>query len=127
MVLTKKYLIESKHAADKLGSGDIRVLSTPSMVLFMEMTARECVQPKLPDGYITVGSRVNVRHLNPAPIGEKLSVTARLVKINDRRLGFEVRAEWRSKVIGEGLHERFVVNNERFLAKLVEDMRLSGN
>jgi predicted thioesterase len=118
--LTEDYAIESEHGAKHVGSGEVQVLSTPAMILFMERTARQCVQSKLEDGYITVGIRVDVRHLNAAPIGETLRVIAQLTEIDGRRLTFKVRAEWQNEVIGEGEHERVIVNRDRFLQKLVE-------
>ena len=122
--LTQNYVIESEHSARNLGSGEVQVLSTPSMILFMERTARKCVEPTLVDGYVTVGTRVDVRHLRPVPIGENLRVTARLTDIDGKRLTFGVKVEWRNIVVGEGVHERYVVNNEEFLRRLAEDQKI---
>ena len=118
--LKKDYRIKQEHAARHVGSGDIEVLSTPSMIGFMENAAMECVKPELAQGQITVGSTINIKHLSPVPTGEKLTVTAQLIEIDRERLTFKVRAEWRNEVVGEGLHERFIVNREKFLQKLQE-------
>lgn len=123
LTLTTDYLLKKEHAAEHVGSGELEVLSTPSMIAFMEKTARECVKPKLPEGYVTVGSRINIRHLSPVPTREELKVTAQLTGIHGRRLTFKVKAEWRNEVIGEGQHERFIVNREKFLQKLEEKIR----
>ena len=112
------YLIKSKHAAKNVGSGEVEVLSTPAMIAFMERTARQTVESRLPEGDTTVGTRVDIRHLSPVPIGENLKVTAKLVGIDKTKLTFKVKAEWRNEVIGTGQHERFIVNKEKFLQKL---------
>lgn len=120
LALTRNYLIRSKHAAKSVGSGEVDVLSTPAMVAFMEKTSRRCVQPRLSEGDITVGTAVNVKHLSPVLIGEELKVKAQLLEIDGRRLKFKVEAKWRNQVIGKGWHERYIVNKERFLQKLRE-------
>ena len=112
------YLIKSEHAAKHVGSGEVEALSTPAMIAFMEKTARQTVESKLPEGDITVGTRVDIKHLGPVPIGENLKVTAQLVGIDKTNLTFKVKAELRKKVIGTGQHERFIVNKEKFLQKL---------
>lgn len=111
------YLIKSEHAARYVGSGEVEILSTPAMIAFMEKTARQAVEMKLPEGDITVGTRVDIRHVGPVPIGENLKVTAQLLAINKRRLTFNVKAEWKDEVVGKGQHERFIVNKEKFLQK----------
>jgi fluoroacetyl-CoA thioesterase len=112
------YPIKSEHAAKHVGSGEVEALSTPAMIAFMEKTARQTVESKLPEGDITVGTRVDIRHLGPVPIGENLKVTAQLVGIDKTKLTFKVKAEWRNEVIGTGQHERFIGNKEKFLQKL---------
>ena len=112
------YLIKSEHAAKHVGSGEVEALSTPAIIAFMEKTARQTVESRLPEGDITVGTRVDIRHLGPVPIGENLKVTAQLVGIDKTKLTFKVKAEWRNEVIGTGRHERFIVNKEKFLQKL---------
>jgi len=114
----EEYLVTEEYTAKHLGSGAVRVLSTPSMILFMERTSHNCVQGLLPPGYSTVGVMVNVRHLNPAPLGATVRVTSRLVKVEGRRLLFEVKATYRDLVIGEGVHERYIVSLEGFAEKL---------
>jgi fluoroacetyl-CoA thioesterase len=118
------YLIKEEHTAMHIGPGDIEVLSTPSMIGFMENAAMECVKPELTQGQTTVGSAINIKHLGPVPTGEKLTVTAQLIDIDKKRLTFKVRAEWRNEVIGDGRQERFIVNREKFLQKLQEKARI---
>ncbi|MGY0287933.1 MAG: thioesterase family protein [Candidatus Methanodesulfokora washburnensis] len=114
------FRVTDQHSAKFLGSGDVSVLSTPSMITFMEETCRKMVESFLEEGDTTVGTRVDVSHLKPAPVGEDVEVTAELIEVDGRRLKFRVEAFWRGEKIGEGYHERFVVNRERFLSKLRE-------
>ena len=122
LTLSRSYPTGKEHSARTVGSGEVEVLSTPSMVAFMENTARQCVRSKLPEGYMTVGTEICVSHLKPVPIGEILTVTVQLLEIDRRKLTFKVKAEWRDNIIGEGKHERFIVNKERFLQSLREKM-----
>ncbi|MCS7385749.1 MAG: thioesterase family protein [archaeon GB-1867-005] len=116
--LIEDYEVKPEHAAKHVGSGEVEVLSTPSMIAFMERTALKCVQKQLPKGFITVGVGVNVKHLKPAPVGAKVTVEAELVKVEGRKLTFKVKAKWKEVTIGEGTHERYIVNKEKFLEKV---------
>ena len=112
------YLVEEKHIADFLGSGKVAVLSTPSMILMMENTAMLAAQEFLPDGWITVGTRVDVSHLRASKRGAKIKVIAKLKEVEGKHLTFEVSAFDGENIIGEGIHERHIVNKEKFLAKI---------
>ena len=118
-----EFEVKKEHLADFLSSGDVSVLSTPSMILFMEHTARLCVEEILNEGYTTVGTRVDVRHLAPAPLGAIIRVEAELITIEGRKLVFKVSAHWKNKLIGEGLHERYVINKKHFLEKLQKEIK----
>ena len=104
--------------ASAVGSGGVEVLSTPSMILLFEQAARDAVQPGLPEGHTTVGTRVDVRHLSATPMGETVTVTARAVDVEGRRVVFKVSAFDRKGEIGAGTHERFVVDLQRFMGGL---------
>mgnify|MGYP001772743448 CR=1 FL=1 len=114
------FRVTDQHSAKFLGSGDVSVLSTPSMITFMEETCRRMVEGFLEEGDTTVGTRVDVSHLKPAPVGADVEVAAELIEVDGRRLKFRVEALWRDEKIGEGYHERFIVNRERFLSKIRE-------
>jgi len=116
--LEREYEVKDEHTAKFLGSGDVEVLSTPAMILFMENTARLSVEGGLPENLTTVGTRVDVKHLRPAPKGSIIRVMAELKEQDGRRLVFEVRAYWRDEMIGEGIHERYIVDRDKFLEKL---------
>lgn len=113
-----EYTIREEHIAKHVGSGDVAVLSTPSMIAFMEKTSMKCVQQYLPEEYTTVGTLVNVRHLNPAPLGSTIRVESKLLAREGKKLVFEVRAYYRGMLLGEGFHERFIVHRERFIEKV---------
>ena len=113
-----KVMVREEHSAKSVGSGDVKVLSTPSMIAFMEATSRDLVQPYLPEGYTTVGTRIDVRHLSPAPVGQEIIVISELTAVEGRKLIFKVEAFWKGNKIGEGKHERYIVNLERFLDKV---------
>lgn len=113
------YLVEESMTARHLGVG---VLSTPSMIALMEISCHRTVEPYLEEGYTTVGTYVCVYHRAPAPVGGEVRVKATLVDMDGRKLVFRVEAYWKEKLIGEGEHHRFIVNEERFASKLKEEL-----
>jgi fluoroacetyl-CoA thioesterase len=115
--LTSEYSREvtSEMSARHLGSGDVGVLSTPSMIALMEGTSLRCVQPYLKSGETTVGYIVNIRHLAPTAIGRTVRVRAELVGIDGRKLRFKVEAFEGEKKIGDGEHVRVVVDSAAFV------------
>ena len=100
-----------------IGSGTVRVFATPLMITLMERTCRLSVQPYLDQGFETVGTHVNVSHVSATPEGMKVWCDSELIEIDGRRLVFRVVARDGKGIIGEGTHERFVVNVARFQAK----------
>lgn len=118
LVKNKKYLVKDEYIANFLGSGEVAVLSTPSMILMMEQTAMLAAQEYLPEGWITVGTRVDVRHLRATKKGEEVTIKVKLKLIEGKHLTFEVEAFHGENKIGEGLHERHIVNKENFLSKI---------
>lgn len=101
-----------------LGPEGARVLSTPQMILFMERTCRNLILGMLDAGHDTVGTHVNVAHLAAAQLGSKITFAAELTGITDRRAEFRVQARQGEKVIGEGTHQRAVINVARFAEKV---------
>ena len=126
IILAEEYEVKHEHAARHVGSGEVEVLSTPSMIAFMERTALKCVQNQLPEGYITVGVGVNIKHLKPAPVGAKITVKAELIEVEGRKLTFKVEAKWKEVAIGEGTHERYIVKKEKFLEKVKKMIKESN-
>ena len=100
------------------GSGDMAVLATPRMTALMENAAMLAVAASLPEGSTTVGGHISTSHLRPTAVGAVVEATAVLESVDGRKLSFSVRATQDGVTIGEGTHLRFIVDRERFLAKL---------
>lgn len=90
------------------------VYGTPAMILLMEVTAAEAIQPLLPTGHISVGTEVHVRHLAATPLGERVTATAKVVGVAGNLVKFEVEARDERQLIGSGTHTRAIVDLERF-------------
>lgn len=105
------------NTAAALGSGTLRVFSTPAMIALMEKTAWESVTPYLSEGESTVGVSLDVKHLAATPVGDTVTCESELIEIDRRRLVFSLKVTDSVDVIGEGRHERFIVSNEKFMAK----------
>jgi predicted thioesterase len=93
-------------------------LSTPAMILWMEIASRDLATPRLEAGQDTVGVHVDVEHLGASPVGSQVVFRSKLIAIDDRKLTFEVEAVDGEEVVGRGRHTRFVVDVERFARKL---------
>ncbi|MBM3775206.1 MAG: thioesterase [Acidobacteria bacterium] len=114
----EKLLVTSEVAIDFLGVEGARVLSTPQMIGHMEKTARNSVIPLLEPGHDTVGTMVHVFHLAAAPMGATVTFRSEVIAAEDRRIMFRVEAFNEGEKIGEGTHERAVINVARFAAKM---------
>lgn len=110
--------VEEHHLAAHVGSGDLRVLSTPSMIALMEEAAMRCVAPCLEESQTTVGGKIAVSHLKPTVHERTISATATLTAVEGRKLQFTVTASDDEGLIGEGEHTRFIVDREKFMARL---------
>jgi len=104
--------------AAALGDFGVVVLGTPYMINLMEIASANAVIPELEPGQTTVGTLVEVRHLAATPIDMKVTAHSTLVEVDGRRLVFEVEAYDEREKIGEGRHERFIVDLERFLQRV---------
>ena len=113
-----KFTTSSEHSAKHVGSGDVDVLSTPSMILFMEEACRRYMDDRLPESETTVGTRVDIYHVKAAPVGSEIEVHGTLLAIEGRKLVFWVEVWHNGRRIGYGVHERYIVNREAFLRKL---------
>ena len=116
----EKHLVTSEVCIRFLGAEGARVLSTPHMIGLMEFACRNAVLPMLEAGYDTLGTKVSVSHLAAAPIGSCVSITAEIAGVTDRRVEFRVEAWDESQKIGEGTHERAIVNVARFTERMAE-------
>jgi fluoroacetyl-CoA thioesterase len=119
----QKLLVSTENAIDFLGLEGARVLSTPHMIGYMERTCRDTVLPLLDAGYDTVGTHVNVFHLAAAPMGSIVTFVAEVTGVIERRIQFKVEAFDEKEKIGEGTHERAVINVTKFAARLADKLR----
>ncbi len=111
-------IVTDQYTAKSVGSGDLDIFATPSMIALMENAAMELVNPYLTERQTTVGSEINVKHIKPSPLGDMVRSEATLMEIDGQRLVFKLRA-WDSKGdIGYGTHVRYIVNKSKFVAKL---------
>lgn len=110
--------VVSTNTAASMGSGDMEVFATPAMVALMEEAAAKAVRPFLPEGSSTVGSKVEVGHTKPSGIGSRIVAKAELTAVEGRKLTFRVTASDEEGTIGEGIHERYIVDRKKFLSKL---------
>lgn len=115
---TSRLTVDDTRTAMTLGSGDMPVLATPAMMALMENAAMMAVAGHLPEGCTTVGGQIESSHLKPTPIGAEVTATAELERIEGRKLFFKVSAHQGDTLIGEGKHLRFIVDREKFLARL---------
>ncbi len=115
---TSHAVVSDGMTARAVGSGDLPVLATPMMMALMENAAMLCVAPHLPEGSTTVGSDIRSSHLRPTPVGAEVQATATLTAVEGRKLTFDITASDAQGVIGQGTHERFIVDSERFMSKL---------
>ena len=113
-----EFTVEEKHAASHIGSGSVRVLATPSMILFIEITARTMIEEYLPETHTSVGTQVNVSHLAPSPVGSAIRTVVTLETVEEYKITLTVSAWEGEKKIGEGTHERYVVEKARFLQQI---------
>ena len=110
-------VVEHKDTAAVYGSGALVVFATPAMIALMEKTSLESVADKIGEGNTTVGIAVNIKHLKASPVGSTIRCDAKLVEVDRRRLVFEVKCFESETLVGEGIHERFVVDSEKFMSK----------
>ena len=93
-------------------------LATPSMINWMEICCRDAILPHLDDGQDSVGIKVDIEHLAATPMGQEVTYTAAVVEVDGRRVRFRVEASDGSEMVGRGAHERYVIDIERFAARL---------
>ena len=117
-MLKKVFLVEDKHSAKQVGSGDLDVLSTPSMIAFMENVAKKLAESKLQAGETTVGIDLNVKHIKATAIGREVRVEANLIEHHKTTLNYEIFAYEKDNLIGKGTHKRAIVNANQFMENL---------
>lgn len=107
--------VTEKTLASGMSSGGLPVYATPRMIGMMEYTAWSSVEPYMEEGKGTVGTHLDVSHVSASPLGAHIRIESELVEIDRRRLVFSVRAFDDAGLIGEGTHERFIIDNQKFM------------
>jgi fluoroacetyl-CoA thioesterase len=115
---TADLTVTPAHTAPRVGSGRIAVLATPVMINLIEAAALTAVEHLLPAGHQSLGIRLDVRHFAATPVGLRVTATAEVTAVEGRTITFRVQAHDQREAIGEGLHERVVVNVARFDARV---------
>lgn len=106
------------NTAQALGSGTVPVFATPALVALLEQAAVDALTGALLPGSTSVGTRIDLRHTAATPVGMRVTASATLVEVDGRRLHFEVAARDDVEIVAQGAHERVVVEEQRFLAKV---------
>ena len=118
-VFEESYVIKNENSAENMGSGDLAVLSTPSLVAFMENDAKNYLNKFLPEEMGSVGSNININHIAPTLIGNSITVRGKITEvIKEKIIKFSIEAYEKDKKIGEAEHTRVIINNTKFLEKL---------
>lgn len=114
---TAERMVTPEMTAAAAGSGAQEVLATPVMIGMMENAALTSLQPYLEPGQSSVGTRICVSHVSATPVGMRVRAESEVVEVDRRRVVFNVRALDEAGLVGEGTHERFIIDAERFMAK----------
>ena len=114
---TRTVTVNEDNTAKAMGSGTLDVFATPALIALMEETCWRSVANELEEGCGTVGTLLEIKHTAPTPVGMKVTCESTLTEVDGRRLVFEVIARDAKGVVGEGKHERFVIQNEKFQVK----------
>ena len=109
-----RLVVGEEHTAPSIGSGKVRVLATPVMINLFEAAALAAVEHLLPEGYQSLGTHLDVRHIAATPVGMKVRASAVVEGFSNRTISFKVEARDEVDLIGDGVHERVVVNVAKF-------------
>ena len=107
-------VVGEEHTAPRIGSGRVHVLATPVMINLIEAAALEAIERLLPAGHQSLGTLLNVRHIAATPVGMRVTARAEVVGVEGRTVRFRVEARDEKELIGDGFHERVVVNVAKF-------------
>ncbi len=116
-------LVTNDKTALEVGSGELLVYATPCMIALMEKTAMESIRPYLEQGQGSVGIKIDVRHVSASPVGSMISCESEVVEIDRKRIVFSVKAFDGHGLIGEGIHERFIIDNNKFFEKALDKIK----
>ena len=118
MKLELDRVVSETDTAAKAASGSVEVLATPVMIAWMEEVSLKLAQKELEEGFTTVGTEVNIKHLKGTLVGKTVKITSVLTEIDRKRLVFNVEVLEDGVVVGSGNHTRFIIDTEKFYEKL---------
>ena len=111
---TAELVVAEEHTAPRVGSGRVHVLATPVMINVIEAAALAAIEHLLPEGYQSLGTRLDIRHFAATPVGMRVRAGVEVEKVEGRTVSFRVSVSDEKEPIGDGTHERMVVNVQRF-------------
>lgn len=111
-------VVTHNDTAAVYGSGALEVFATPAMIALMEKTCLESLAPNLGVGNTSVGTKVNISHLKASAVGATVTCRSKVIETDRRRVVFAVSCHEGDSLVGEGTHERFIVDSEKFMGKL---------
>jgi fluoroacetyl-CoA thioesterase len=116
-------VVGEEHTAPSIGSGRVHVLATPVMINLIEAAALAAIEHRLEKGYQSLGTRLDVRHIAATPVGMRVTATAEVTGVDGRTVTFRVEARDEIDLIGDGTHERVVVNVAKFDQRVQRKIR----
>ncbi len=118
LIGTAQLVVADEHTAPRVGSGMVHVLATPVMINLIEAAALDAIERRLPPGTQSLGTVLNIRHIAATPVGMKAQARVEVVRVDGRTVHFKVEVHDEKDLIGDGTHERVVVNVEKFAARV---------
>ncbi len=115
---TQSKVVELKDTAFVYGSGKLEVFATPALAAFMENTAVKCLEGLLDAGTDTVGIEINIQHIKATAVGKTVSCKATVVRVEGRKIGFDIEAWDEAGKIGQATHDRFIIDPHKFMSKI---------
>jgi fluoroacetyl-CoA thioesterase len=118
MTFEETFEVKEEHLASHIGSGASRVLATPWLIMFMERVSHRLIAQHLPEGYSSVGTEVNMRHLAATPLGNKVRVQAEVIARQGSKVSLNVQAWDETELVGTCAHQRYIIDEARFLKRV---------
>ena len=118
LVASQEMIVGEQNTAKHHGSGKLDVYATPAMIAFMEGTAVACIDAHLDKGMDTVGIQIDTKHIKATKLGAKVTCTAKLVKVDGKKLSFEIEASDEEGPIGSAFHIRYIIDSVKFMSRL---------
>jgi len=116
--VTQKMIVTEKDTAIHYKSGKLEVFATPAMIAFMENTAVACIAKELEDSLDTVGIQIDTKHSKASKLGARITCSAKLVKVDGKKLSFEIEASDEEGAIGSAFHVRYIIDPVKFMSRL---------